>query len=302
VTEIDAPVVSLRFIVAEPQEAKVHRQPACVDKMAITQHGCRENSQSAWRGSVFLWNERGFYLGAASDTCMHAPHAIKVCIAAHGNFRLHSGIDGSWSSYQAAIVAPDYPHRLDGRGAILGLFYLIPEAVEARRILDGHFKQSISPIAQGTIETLLPRLRRYLDQGCSGEEASELFDHLVKHLSPSTTSRPALEPRVSLALEYLRSTTDHRATVTEIAAAVSLSPSRLAHLFRASAGLPIRRYQLWLRLRSAIERMAGHASLTETAHAAGFADSAHLSRTFRRMMGLAPSDLLRNSRFIQGQR
>lgn len=272
--------------------------------MTIDERGLRHTSpsQDAWSGSVFLWNERGFYLGAASDTCIHAPHAIKVCIAAHGNFRLHSSTDGSWRSYQAAMIAPDYPHRLDGRGAMLGLFYLIPEAVEARRILDGHFDQSISPIAQSTIDMLLPRLRRHLDQGCSGEEASELFDHLVKELSPSTNSRLALEPRVSLALEYLRSTTDHRVTVTEIAAAVSLSPSRLAHLFRASAGLPIRRYQLWLRLRSAIERMAERGSLTETAHATGFADSAHLSRTFRRMMGLAPSDLLRNSRFIQGQK
>jgi AraC family transcriptional regulator len=272
------------------------------DQMTMTYHHCRQSSQDAWSGYVFLWRERGFYLGAASDTCVHAPHAIKVCIAAHGNFRLRDGRSSVWKSHQAALVAPDYPHQLDGRGAMLSLFYLIPETAEARQILCAGFKQGISAVPQSAVDALLPRLRRHLDQGCSSEEAEELCDHLVDELSESTRAHSHIDPRVACALEYLRSATDHQVSALEITAAVSLSPSRLAHLFREEAGLPIRRYQLWLRLRAAIEQMAARGSLTETAHAVGFADSAHLSRTFRRMMGLAPSDLLRNSQFIQGQR
>lgn len=37
-------------------------------------------------------------------------------------------------------------------------------------------------------------------------------------------------------------------------------------------------------------------SLTEAAHVAGFADSAHLSRTFRSMFGIAPSFMFERSR------
>ena len=48
---------------------------------------------------------------------------------------------------------------------------------------------------------------------------------------------------------------------------------------------------LWLRLERAVAVFAAGGSLTDAAHAAGFADSAHLSRTFRRMFGLAPSSL-----------
>jgi len=40
-------------------------------------------------------------------------------------------------------------------------------------------------------------------------------------------------------------------------------------------------------------------SITEAAHAAGFADGAHFSRTFRRMMGFTPSDASLVSRFVQ---
>jgi AraC family transcriptional regulator len=72
---------------------------------------------------------------------------------------------------------------------------------------------------------------------------------------------------------------------------VALSPSRLGTLFRRDTGIPVRRYQLWLRLIDAIEAHSDGTTLTEAAHYAGFSDSAHLSRTFRRMFGMPPSKL-----------
>jgi AraC-like DNA-binding protein len=60
------------------------------------------------------------------------------------------------------------------------------------------------------------------------------------------------------------------------------------HLFRAGTGLPLRRYALLLRLRAALAVALRGATLTEAAHAAGFSDSAHLSRTFREHFGLPP--------------
>jgi AraC-like DNA-binding protein len=83
------------------------------------------------------------------------------------------------------------------------------------------------------------------------------------------------------------------------AAAVSLSPSRLAHLFTRAVGLPPRRYLLWLRLRDALREMADSVTITHAAHAAGFADAPHFDRTFRQMLGFTPSAALRVSRFVQ---
>ena len=65
------------------------------------------------------------------------------------------------------------------------------------------------------------------------------------------------------------------------------------------AGLPLRRYVLWLRLRDVLLSLAEGASLTEAAHAAGFADSAHMSRTFRDMFGVRPSMFLKNQRGVE---
>lgn len=76
-------------------------------------------------------------------------------------------------------------------------------------------------------------------------------------------------------------------TLGEAAEAAGLSAGRMRHLFVEQTGLPFRTYLLWLRLTKAVEAYAGGASLTEAAHATGFSDSAHLSRTFRRMFGIA---------------
>jgi AraC-like DNA-binding protein len=83
-------------------------------------------------------------------------------------------------------------------------------------------------------------------------------------------------------------------TGTELAAQIGLSASRLTHLFTEQVGIPLRRYVLWLRLRVAITRVQDGDDLTGAAHGAGFADSAHLTRTTREMFGLPPSVLSRH--------
>ena len=74
---------------------------------------------------------------------------------------------------------------------------------------------------------------------------------------------------------------------------------QLKDSLREQMGLPIRRYALWQRMLAALGDMAGGAPTTEAAHAAGFSDAAHLSRTFRAMFGVPPSELFKNSRFVQ---
>jgi AraC-like DNA-binding protein len=105
-----------------------------------------------------------------------------------------------------------------------------------------------------------------------------------------------LEPRIERALAVLRDAPDRHMSAGDLSRAVGLSSSRLAHLFRQHAGLPVRRYLLWLRLADALREIMRGTSLTHAAHTAGFADSAHLTRTFRRMFGLAPSVLVPSAR------
>ena len=75
--------------------------------------------------------------------------------------------------------------------------------------------------------------------------------------------------------------------------AAHLSPSRFRHLFVAQTGISFRAYLLWARVATAIDTGMHGSSWTQAAQDCGFADSAHLSRTCRKMFGIAPSMLVR---------
>jgi len=84
-------------------------------------------------------------------------------------------------------------------------------------------------------------------------------------------------------------------SLARLAAIARLSPSRFAHVFSESLGIPLRPYLRWLRLQRATGALAGGRTITQAAYIAGFADAAHLTRTFRRMLGTTPRDLIRRA-------
>ncbi|KAF0241926.1 MAG: AraC family transcriptional regulator, partial [bacterium] len=101
----------------------------------------------------------------------------------------------------------------------------------------------------------------------------------------------SIDPRIEKVISTIKSMAGTPLTAIELAQIAGLSESRLAHLFNEQTGIPIRRYILWVKLQKAIVEMINTNSLTEVAHASGFADSAHFTRTFRRMFGIVPSSL-----------
>jgi AraC family transcriptional regulator len=103
------------------------------------------------------------------------------------------------------------------------------------------------------------------------------------------------DARITRAIEWVRGRLKEPLTLQQAARVAHLSPSRFRHLFVSQTGISFRAYLLWARVSSAVGAAMGGMSWTEAAQAWGFADSAHLSRTCRRMFGIAPSMLLREA-------
>src|SRR5690606_10289226 len=101
-----------------------------------------------------------------------------------------------------------------------------------------------------------------------------------------------VHPRVRKLLRALRELPpDADLSLEAFARDVGLSPSRLMHVFTESLGIPLRPYLAWVRLQRAAAAIVSGVPLAQAALAAGFADSAHMSRAFRSMLGLPPSAL-----------
>lgn len=122
---------------------------------------------------------------------------------------------------------------------------------------------------------------------------SELMTWLEKPCSRAPDERPLqMEPgRWPAVLEWLEEALEASVRVEDAAAAAGLSRSHFMHWFREASGLSFRAFVRWLRLQRAVRTLATGATLTEAAHLAGFADSAHLSRTFVATFGVPPAPL-----------
>ena len=74
-----------------------------------------------------------------------------------------------------------------------------------------------------------------------------------------------------------------------LAAQCALSVSHFTRAFKQATGLPPRLFILQRRVQAACrEMLATDQPLTAIAHACGFSDQAHLSRSFHLQMGTAP--------------
>jgi AraC-like DNA-binding protein len=99
--------------------------------------------------------------------------------------------------------------------------------------------------------------------------------------------------RILSALQRMRDEPHRSHSLAELGECAGLSTSRFLHLFKAQTGIPLRRYRLWNRMAAAVGAFRNGDSLTQAAHAAGFASSAHFSTAFRDMFGMMPSEFLK---------
>ena len=111
-------------------------------------------------------------------------------------------------------------------------------------------------------------------------------------------SRRRLDRRVLRALDAIE---HERLGVAEAAARVNLSSSRLTHLVSEQLGAPPRRWAAWFKLTRAITHAVFvRDNLTEAAHHAGFADSAHLTRSSKQFAGVRPAMMLPQRVYVAG--
>ena len=218
---------------------------------------------------------------------MHAHHAVQLCNPIGGNrAAARPGPAAPWRAYVGALIPSNQLHESDQAAPLIAACWFEPESSEARRLTPQQpARHPIVSLGRGKLAAIVPQLAEAWRECCPAARAAALIKEIVDILASRHSSRVETDPRIARALEIQSLTPEKRISVADVAAAVSLSPSRFSHLFTRAVGVPPRRRLLWLRLRDAVRELAGGASITDSAHAAGFADAPHLNRTFRRMLG-----------------
>lgn len=224
------------------------------------------------------------------DAGFHSHHAIQITLSLSGALMLTSGEQVLRAP--AIAVAADAEHRFEAHG-LLAFLFVEPESRAGRALHAALFAQGdLAELDAGLLSAVLEPLRATFENRLQPANLLQAGKAAVELLAP-TGPVPETDPRVQRIIDHAVAHLDEPLNLATASVGVYLSPSRLRHLFVEQTGLAFKTYLLWLRMTRALQVYAEGKSLTEAAHLAGFADSAHFSRIFKRTFGLPATTLAR---------
>ena len=146
-------------------------------------------------------------------------------------------------------------------------------------------KQRVEPAFIRLLAELRNSTRFQIDLAANALE--EILICIAQHTACSKP--PALDSRIDTVLHWLNIHYSEPITINALAHQVSLSPSRLSHLFKEQVGRSIIETMLSIRLHQT-ERLLQYTSLHvgEIAQEVGFQSASYFSRQFKTRYGLSP--------------
>lgn len=215
------------------------------------------------------------------SAAFHAHPAIEILLAKKGTIQLETE-HASYPDLRLAIIAPNTPHRVSfAEGQVqLIMLEMGPKVAETR--LAAALGIELSGGIYG-----LPH-----DLGLAPER-------LIEALS-APPSELEMDARVRASVAFMnKSSSSYEELLGNLTAETFLSASRISHIFKQEMGLSIKKFWVWTRLKRAFHLVVTEQiSMYEAAIKSGFYDQAHLSKAFRQMLGMPPSDTY-NSRTLQ---
>lgn len=216
------------------------------------------------------------------QTDFHAHPVMEVVIATEGTFSLIAANKLS-ENLRFAVIAANLKHLLIAPNCTVRLLMLEHKSDWATRFLRRH---DISLREEGYAIGFNNNLT--------------LFEELMTLATGDETQNNLYDERIQRCLYYMdERAVSYHTMIAELKSEVHLSDSRLSHLFRQEIGLSLKKYLVWSRLKKTIQLVLEQGiNLSSAAIRSGFYDQAHLSKAFKNMLGVSPSEAY-NSRMLQ---
>lgn len=249
-----------------------------------------------WTGKVWIDDGIAFYLGCTGDNNAHKHNAIQIVLPYEGAISVFDKNNQEIIATRTSglVIPANTLHRVQSDGQQkIGFIYLEPYSKSGRALMEKfssskHINKLTPDVSSACIKEL-----EIIEQGIL--LASCDTNNIMSLLTGVNAKPLVLDERVKKTIDYINNHLEDIKTLDSLAEKLAISPRYLRRLFGQQVGMSIQRFCLWVKLRIALSHIATGESFTEASHVAGFSDSAHFSRTFSNMFGIAPSEVMGNA-------
>lgn len=266
----------------------------------------RRETATFWRAPEVDGLEllRATYVTHAFSRHMHETFAIGVVEAGAEQFyyrgRIHVAPAGT-----IVLIQPGEMHTGEAATDAGWTYRMIYPAVHllqrvAQEVVGRHRDMPYFPnpvVRDPAAASLLRSLHRAMQMegdGSTLERESLLSLTLARLVECHAEERPSPSPAqrehgaVRRAREYLQARASDNVSLDDLAAVAGLSPFHLLRVFKAEVGLPPHAYLTGIRVERAKRLLARGYPATYVAMEMGFTDQSHLTRHFKRLIGVTP--------------
>lgn len=242
---------------------------------------------------LYIWSGFGLFYSPSLVNTSHTHYAASL-LHSFGNPIELEGANGHKLQMQTVFLPSNYYHKLKSDSPLF-ILQIDPDSLEFSPLRK--FSTNKPTDLSGKLETIS---EKEMQSSLSSANGILLIRKILSQVGESNleekTHHSKIDYRIKSVISYLKSLEElpTKIPLSVLAKQASLSSDRFRHLFAEEMGLSIRRYLLWLRIRKAGSLLQKGFSLTDSAHHAGFTDSAHFSKTFKQNFGITPSLVLVN--------
>lgn len=247
-----------------------------------------KNGNDGNTSALYVWNGISMFWGTSFHTDPHLHNTLQLVFDIDKTFKLKDA-NTAWLPFKAAIIKAGHMHQLDSCGSIQLFIYLDADS-EYAKALTGKYLQERSIVTLG--DAVLRKLsndffkKLLVTSDCSSLLAGckTIFEQLITLDTPEV-----VDQRIVQALDFISQSQNKQFKIRDVANHVCLSESRLRHLFKAQVGQPIQNFILWMKVVDSLNMVLQGKQVSQSAIDAGFWDGAHMTRSYKEVLGITPS-------------
>ncbi|PKA14692.1 helix-turn-helix transcriptional regulator [Leptospira haakeii] len=247
---------------------------------------------------ICIWGSRCLFAGHLPDLTLRRRAAATVCISLDGEFQVSLN-NSDWISFRSALIPPmvDHSIKFSGKFCVLLFMDLSSPNYESLRASNLESETDGIFISLREEEQLFTTVNQVLSTEPGSEEA---ILELLNQIPPIVENNIRMvDPRIQKIVELITTMPHEDHSAKDLAEFAGMSVSNLEHQFKKEIGIPFHSFRTWFRLKLTVYSLLHGMSHTDSAHRAGFFDSAHFTKTFRATFGLPPSEIFRSTRHLK---